>query len=648
MTEKPDIICDINELAQLAPLSIMCFNCEGRITFINDWHLKNFARDKKSRENYLGELITNLPGIVSSGLADQIEEVLHGEAFRSENVFTSEFSGGQSGYQSIRAIPVKKDGKVVGGIVMREDVTKFILSEKKLVDTERKVSTLINATEDSAILIDSEGTFLTMNKEAARRRCLEVKDLIGKSLFDYLPDNGAEARVRAVKKVVLTHEPEHYKETSGDMTYQVSVHPIVNDSGEVKELATYSRDISEQANHESQLIQAKERAESVDMVKSQFLANVSHELRTPLNGILGMSQIALMEEIPSGIANYLRYIEESANRLTKTINNIIDLADIESRACEPIVKDFDLHALIKSVCSSYSVQSKLKNINLLCAINDDVPTVVVGDEYRLRQILVNLLSNAVQCTNEGQITLAVIIDSSTSNKMYKDIRFSVNDTGIGIDSEYLSIMFDSFALTESVLTKSRSGIGVGLTIARSLVTMLGGKLHVESEVGVGSKFFFTLQLHAPHDETNYDLFELLSEASKIDLKGTYVVLAEDEEINRIYALHILHGFGCTVFTAQTGTDVLSILSQQKVDLILMDIQMPMMDGIEATIHIRNGEIPSHDRNVPIIALTAYASDKDRARFLAIGMNELLPKPFGFKQLERVMKNCLDSNMLGSY
>jgi PAS domain S-box-containing protein len=640
MAEKPDIICDINELAQLAPLSIMCFNCEGRITFINDWHLKNFARDKKSRESYLGELITNLPGIVSSGLASQIEEVLHGEAFHSENVFTSEFSGGQSGYQNIRAIPVEKDGKVMGGIVMREDVTKFILAEKKLVDTERKVSTLINATEDSAILIDAEGTFLALNNEAARRRGSDAKDLIGKSIFDHLIANGAEARSKAIRKVILTHEPEYYKESHGDKTYQVCVHPIVNDSGEVKELATYSRDISEQANHEAQLIQAKERAESADMVKSQFLANVSHELRTPLNGILGMSQIALMETLPKGIAEYLSYIEESANRLTKTINNIIDLADIESRACEPIVKEFDLHALINSVCNSFSVQSKLKNINLYCNVSDGVPTVVMGDEYRLRQILVNLISNAVQCTNEGHISLTVSTDSATQVSGLSNIRFSVEDTGIGIDSKNLSTMFDSFALTESVLTKSRSGLGVGLSIAKSLVTMLGGELFVKSEFGVGSNFFFTLQLQPPRDECGYDLFELLSEASKVDLQGTYVILAEDEEINRIYALHILHGFGCTVFTAQTGTDVLSILSQQKVDLILMDIQMPMMDGIEATMHIRNGEIPSHDRNVPIIALTAYASDKDRARFLAIGMNELLPKPFGFKQLERAMKNCL--------
>lgn len=643
MTKAPDIICDINELAQLAPLSIMCFNCEGRITFINDWHLRNFARDKKSRESYLGQLITNLPGIASSGLADQIEEVLHGEAFHAENIFTSEFSGGQSGYQSIRAIPVEKDGKVIGGIVMREDVTKFILSEKKLVDTERKVSTLINATEDSAILIDAEGTLLALNKEAARRRGSEVRDLIGKSLFDHLIANGAEARLKAIQKVVSTHEPEHYKESHDDKTYQVSIHPIVNDSGEVKELATYSRDISQQANHEYQLIRAKEIAESADMVKSQFLANVSHELRTPLNGILGMSQIALMENLPKGIIEYMKYIEESATRLTKTINNIIDLADIESRACEPIVKEFDLHALIHSVSRGFSVQSRLKNVDLFCNINEGVPTTVVGDEYRLRQILVNIMTNSIQCTSEGQIILNVSLDSATrAERDITNILFSVEDTGIGIDRRNLSTIFDSFALTECVLTKSRSGIGIGLTIAKCLVEMLGGLLCVKSEIGVGSKFFFTLPMHHVCDESSYDLFELLSEASKIDLRGTYVLLAEDEEINRIYALHILQGFGCTVFIAQNGLDVLSILSQQKVDIILMDIQMPMMDGIETTKHIRNGEMPSHDRNVPIIALTAYAGDRDRARFLAIGMNELLPKPFGFKQLERAMKNCLAS------
>ena len=646
MSKKNDIICDINELAQLAPLSIMCFNCDGKITFVNDWHLHNFAQDKRSRESYLGELITRLPGIVSSGLADRIEEILDGKALHSENVFTSEFTGGQSGYQSIRAIPVEKDGKVIGGIVMREDVTKFILSEKKLVDTERKVSTLINAIDDSAILIDTKGIFLALNKEAARRRGLDAKKLIGKSLFNFLPEDAANVRIRALDRVMNTQEPESYNESHGNTTYHVSIHPIINDSGYVTELASYSRDITNQVRHESELILAKERAESSEMVKSHFLANVSHELRSPLNGILGMSQIALMEELSPQVKEYIKCIEESAIRLTGTINNIIDLSDIESRALEPIIKEFNLRELVSSICNSFSIQAKLKNIELSCIVSGTVPMLVMSDQFRLRQILVNLIDNAVKCTNVGHVCVTVSIEESASVDKaiaeieYLPIRFCVEDTGTGIDQSMISTLFDGFSITENVYTKSRSGLGVGLRIAKSLVNILSGRIHVKSEIGVGSIFSFTLQLPVPNDESIYDLHQLLSDSTKIDLRGTNVLLAEDEEINKIYALHILQGFGCTIFVAHTGIEVLSILAHQKVDIILMDIQMPMMDGIEATKHIRNGEIPSMDRATPIIALTAYASDNDRERFLAIGMNELLPKPFGYKQLERVIRSCI--------
>jgi len=181
------IICDIGQLAELAPVSIMCFNCQGKITFVNNWHLQNFARSKRGKHDYIGKSIFDLPGIRNAGLAESIEEVFTGQGFQAENVYTSEFSGGQSGYQSVRAIPVNKDGRLVGGIVIREDVTRYVLSERKVIDSERKIKALLNASQDSAILVDPQGIFLALNNEAARRRGTTVELLLGDSLYDHLP-----------------------------------------------------------------------------------------------------------------------------------------------------------------------------------------------------------------------------------------------------------------------------------------------------------------------------------------------------------------------------------------------------------------------------------------------------------------------------
>lgn len=648
MSQKTDIICDINELAQLAPLSIMCFNCEGRITFINDWHLKNFARNRRTRESYLGELITNLPGIASSGLADRIEEVLHGNSFHTENVFTSEFSGGQSGYQSIRAIPVEKDERVIGGIVIREDITKFILAERKLVDTERKVSTLINAIEDSAILIDTNGTFLALNKEAARRRDLEVQDLLGKCVYDYLPEESSSARRDALKRACDEKVAIYYDEIHGEKKYHVSVHPILDDIGEVKELASYSRDITEQTKYSTQLLLAKEKAESADLVKSQFLANVSHELRTPLNGILGMSQLIAMNTSNEEILQFASHIVESAERLTNVINNIIDLSDIESRSFEPIIKEFNLKEAIRSVCDSYAVQASLKNLKLISALDEDIPDYVMSDKFRIGQSLSYLITNAIQSTQSGHITISVKRSETLGqvpNRVREDrvlLRFSVTDTGVGIPEERIPMLFESFTLAEDVHTKSRSGLGIGLSIANRLICALGGNLSVESEVGVGSCFSFELGMAIPQDVHEFDLYQLLSEPQTVNLAGKTSILAEDEEISEIYARHILEGFGCKVFVARSGLEVLSLLKDIRADFILMDIQMPLMDGIEATRHIRSGEIPSADRNIPIIALTAFAGEKDKDRFISCGMNNILSKPFNYKQLEKVIKAFLSA------
>jgi len=643
-------LCDATELAALAPVSIMCFNCQGEITFVNDWHLHNFARDKRGREDYLGKSVFELPGISSAGLSEHIEEVFNGQPIQVENVFTSEFSGGQSGYQTMRAIPVHKNGRLIGGIVIREDVTKYVLSEKKVIDSERKVKALLNATQESAILVDPRGIFLALNEEAARRRGTTVQRLMGQSLYDTLPPACADLRRENMALAQREKNPVRYREVVDGRTNAVSIYPVIDDSGEVYALAAFSQDVTELIKREDELVKARLLAESVTVMKSQFLANISHELRTPLNGILGMAQVGLAESPTPEHKDCLEVIQESAVRLTNVINNLLDLADMEAGAIEPIVKEFDLTRLMRSIANTFSVQAKLRGLSLDLSVQRAAPRRVCGDEFRVRQALVCLLNNALKCTAEGRIELGVALAEDAPRPAAAgngvELMFHVEDTGVGIEKEKMGTIFDSFTLAENVLTKRRSGVGVGLCIARNLVTLMGGEINAVSTPGQGSRFSFRVRLALPSPLAATTATATADPDGTGDTAGQRsagkrVLLVEDEVINRVMTTTLLGRKGYTVFEAENGVEALRSLDKEKVDVILMDIQMPLMDGIETTHHIRTGEVPGLDKAVPIIALTAYAREKDRKRFLELGMNDFVPKPFVAEELFRAIEQCLN-------
>ncbi|MDR3640055.1 MAG: response regulator [Humidesulfovibrio sp.] len=636
-------ICDASQLAELAPVSIMCFNSQGEITFVNDWHLRYFARNARGKEDYLGHSIFGLPGIASAGLTQQIEKVMNGQSIQAENIFTSEFSGGQSGYQTLRAIPIKKDSEFIGGIVIREDVTNDVLSEKKVIDSERMIKALLNASQESAILVDPQGVFLALNDEAARRRGSTVQELIGKSSFAFLTAPHADHRKEKFACALREKKTICYKEEFADRISSVCIYPVIDDSGAVYALAGFSQDITQQIRREQELVKAKMLAESATMMKSQFLANISHELRTPLNGILGMAQVGLAGQPSEEHKDCLEVIRESAVRLTNVINNLLDLADIEAGAIEPIVKEFDLIALMRSVANTYSVQAKLKGLTLDLSVRHDVPRLVCGDEFRVRQTLVCLMSNALKCTSTGRIEMGVAPANMAQGRAdaagWANLIFYVEDTGVGIRKEKMESIFDSFTLAEDVLTKRRSGMGLGLCIARNLVTLMGGDIAVTSEPGKGSRFFFTLRLALSRTAVAVDV-KSDAAVTKPSPTGRRILLVEDEVINRVMTTTLLRRRGDTVFEAENGVEALRALDKEKVDVILMDIQMPLMDGIEATHHIRGGEVPGLDKTVPIIALTAYAREKDRARFLELGMDGFVPKPLVAEELFRALDQCL--------
>jgi PAS domain S-box-containing protein len=640
------LAANCEQIIQLAPVSIMSIDAEGVITFVNDWHLANFARGKRSRDEYVGKKLQELPGIVSAGIGGEIARILAGETIHLEALYTDECSGGQSAYQNIRGIPIIEDGQVRGGIIIREDVTKLVLSQHLLTENQAIFKALLDATHDSIILSDIDGYILVLNEEAARRRGQTVDGLIGASLYAFMPPDMAEIRRQHLHEAAATNTIVWYEERQSEHCYQVSLCPITDENGQVTLLASYSRDITLLKETEHQLRREKELAFSASQVKSQFLGNITHELRTPLNGIIGATQLALPDGDVEEQRELWQIVEDSGKRLLSIVNNVLELADIDAAAIEPVLSTVGVRDLLASLGRSYGVRAKVKNITFTTRFDPRIPEQLIGDVFRLRQILTNLVDNALKCTKIGNIEVRVKWIRSVRIALapqYCTLLFMVRDTGIGIAKGLQDKIFENFELAEHYLTKRLSGAGIGLSIARHLVEMLGGSIWVKSTPGRGSTFYFTLPFALPDYKCQAETVIYSSEDPVFSPEEYTVLLVEDEHINRLTTGRTLARLGYNVVEAVNGQEALAVLCREQVDAVLMDIQMPVMDGIECTHHIRNGEVPGLSKRIPVVALTAYASEKDRERFLRLGMNDYLAKPHSIEQLAEV----LEANLKGA-
>jgi two-component system sensor histidine kinase/response regulator len=689
-------------------------------------------------------------------------------------------------YQAMAVCTGTASTSICGYYLTRKIGTLFagrLQMEKKLAFERNLLRTVVDNIPDSILAKDAEGRYVLVNKAFAKLHDLEEPEqLLGKTAFDLFPKekaaalHAADLEVMGATKPLLQGERSTVDAEGNTKWILMSKVPLTNQQGEIVGIVGVNRDITQEKRSKTELHHAKEAAEAANRAKSEFLANMSHEIRTPMNGIIGMTELALETELSPEQQEYLNMVKSSADSLLTVINDILDFSKMEAGKLELDHTPFKLHEILEETVRAFGVRASEKGLELVCDIPPAVPLIVLGDPTRLRQIIVNLLGNAIKFTDSGEVVLRV--EAKQTDDRNVAMHFAIQDTGIGIADEKQKLIFDAFAQADSSPSRNHGGTGLGLTISSKLVDMMGGRIWLESRYGDGSTFHFTVSLELPQtriagrerqqefvlagvpvlivddNPTNRRILEgtllqwgmkpILAESGLLALQklrqakeagrknllllidaqmpgmdgfslmekirqdpdlptstvmmltsggqrgdaarcqelgisayltkpvrqwelreailrvlGTgqkttdqtnlltrhslskarrqlNVLLAEDNAINRELVVRLLSKRGHSVMVAWNGKQAAAAVESQRFDLVLMDVQMPEMDGFEATALIREMEKPT-GMHIPIIALTAHAMKGDRERCLAAGMDGYVSKPVQAEELIKAVE-----------
>ncbi|HPS58807.1 MAG TPA: transporter substrate-binding domain-containing protein [Spirochaetota bacterium] len=507
--------------------------------------------------------------------------------------------------------------------------------EHDLIRSEKKYRDIFNNVEDLLYIYDLQGNILEVNSAFQKLFGYSEDELKKMNLVTLLSsaDHGyyTEADVVDMLKRIIS-EGAIYSEVKFRNRYGKKIiieyknTLIFDDTGNPVSIQGSARDITERKIFEKMLIEAREKARESDSLKTNFLANMSHEMRTPLNAVIGFTDILIEEINEPAHENYLRMIQKSGKLLLSIINEILDLSKIESGSLKIIEAPFSIKSLIKNVYNStfVLVRAGKKNINLDFDCDHNISELINGDEHRIEQVMNNLLSNAVKFTDSGEINFGVNLNSSGMMEFY------VEDSGIGISEENLPLVFERFRQVDYSSRRSYSGTGLGLSISKMIVEMMGGTIYVESELNKGSKFVFTVPYKPSSGETGIKPDRDTSASS-----GKTVLVVEDNHINRLLVSKVLEKNGFTCIVAVDGFEAVEeYKSGRHIDIILMDIQMPRMDGLEALGIIREIEQKTGKARTPIVALSAHVMKEDVQKFLESGFDSYIAKPFNRDDLIR--------------
>ncbi|VVB70524.1 Methyl sulfide methyltransferase-associated sensor [uncultured archaeon] len=533
------------------------------------------------------------------------------------------------------AIYDEEGQKVLATIAQGQDITERIHAQEKVLFQ----ASLLDQVRNAVIATDLTGRITYWNRFSEVLYQWKSEEMIGSSISETIvPENMGDCMRTVMADIYRDGFLEcelPVRRKDGSTFPALYIFNILKDlQGKIIGFVGVSTDLTERKRAEQDLLLAKEKAESATKAKSEFLANMSHEIRTPMNAVIGLTGLLLNTNIDSQQRDYIETIRSSGDSLLTIISDILDFSKIEGGMMDLEMEPFSLQECLEASLSLVSEAAARKGLTVAETVDPNVPHRIVGDLTRLWQILVNLLSNAVKFTEKGEVIIRV---SSRPMKEWHEIQFEVRDSGIGISRDLMGRLFQSFSQVDASTTRKYGGTGLGLAICRHLVELMGGRIWAESEPGAGSVFYFSIPAEASGDSMPlkpYATYAMPSAASASAVgMPLRILLAEDNLVNQKVAMLMLERQGFRADVAATGIEVLAALQSIPYDVVLMDVQMPEMDGLDATRRIRN----SPGRQPYIIAMTAHAMKGDREECLEAGMNDYVSKPVRIDELLKAIE-----------
>ena len=617
-----------------SPLGIILYDSEGRILDCNKTFVGMMG---SSRDALIGFNTVQRGG--SPLLRGKLATALAGKASVFEDEYTS-VTGGVT--RSLRIVfnPISPGTSPTGVIATVEDVGERKQAEKALLESEARFRELFEQVPSVAVQgYAMDGTTIYWNDASVALYGYAKDEAVGRKLLDLIiPPEISEFVEADMRAMAETGIPIPAGELSlmrkdGSLVSVFSSHVILRKADGSLELFCLDVDLTKIRQAETALVKAKEDAEAANRAKSEFLANMSHEIRTPINGVLGMLQLMETTTLDEEQRQYVGLAVTSVKRLNSLLSDILDLSRIEAGKLVIRAEEFRIDDVREALLGLFAVTAKNKGTDLECVVDPALPERLVGDETRVRQVLFNLVGNALKFTDRGRIEVGMHLLPPGPDGDPR-VLFAVSDTGIGIPADRLRDIFEPFRQVESSYTRSYQGAGLGLAIVQRLVHVMQGSISIESEPGEGTDVHVIIPLAVASRPGTRTQPETTKHGPK--RKGLRILLAEDDPSNQFPIMKFLEKAGHEATLAENGIQALETLARRDFDLILMDIQMPVMDGVRTAKAIRETEELGRKRDIPIIALTAYAMAGDREKFLAMGMNGYLAKPVDMQDLVRVI------------
>ncbi|WP_405158390.1 PAS domain S-box protein [Paenibacillus sp. FSL H8-0283] len=619
------------------PAAVYSLNLEGKYSAVNSKlvQMLDIPRNKLIGQSFL----SNLDKCEVQHGKHYFDMVKQGEPQYYETRVVN--SSGRKIEVSVTNVPIIVDKEMVGVYGIVSDITERKEYTERIQELSKQHELILNTVTEGIFGLDADGITMFMNPAAASMFGYEAKEFIGKNSHpiihhtradgSHLPQEECpihmtvlDGQIRSIKEDVF------WRKDGSSFLVQYQVTPII-EQGQIQGAVVVFNDVT----GEREIVRAKETAELAAQAKSEFLSMVSHEIRTPMNGIVGMTELLIGTDLSEEQREYAEIIRDSGDALLNILNDILDFSKLESGKMALAYEPFALRKMLEQVAELFKPRADEKHLEIRYRLNPSIPEFMVGDAIRIRQILVNLVGNALKFTDQGSIEVAVdIIKGRKPEDSVLD--FAVQDTGIGIPADKLDQLFQSFSQLHPVINRKYGGTGLGLVISKRLVEIMGGSISVESIEGEGSTFRFAVpaaSVDASAEQTASQFHhDRTRQSDKVAMR---ILVAEDHPVNRKILREYLEKLGYHADVCTNGVEAIDAISQNAYDIVLMDIHMPVMDGLKATDLLRR--LIPQDRIPPIIAVTGNAKREDKEACLEMGMRDFISKPVMLSELKRVLQ-----------